>query len=142
MVFLLAALLIASCSLAGQSLVDKTLVLEYQDFGPSDIAEEILGPSHWQWDNGHYDTPQQFTINVVVYRGLSLSDVKKAFPVQPKEKKDFRYVEYDQAVLWHDKYIAQFNRDLSNGEGDINIVFFHLRNLYKNALKIERVLRK
>lgn len=140
--YLLSALLIASCTLANDLLIENTIVLDYKDFGPPDIAEDLLGPHYWQWDNGHYDSPQAFNIRVVIYRQVDLDDVKAMFPVSKNKQQDFRYVEYKKAILWYNKQITQFNADLSSGEGDINITFYFLRNLYESVLKIERTLRK
>ena len=118
------------------------IVLQYEDFGPQDIAEEIIGPDYWQWDDGHYDTPQKFDIKVVVYRDMKLDELKLKFPVDKSKKQDYRYVQYDAAIKWYDKQIKSFNEDLDSQSGDINIAFYFLRNLYQNALKIERALRK
>lgn len=140
--FFFGCYLLISCASINTATGNNYIVLKYEDFGPQDIAEELIGPDYWQWDNGHYDSPQKFDIKVVVYRNMSLDAVKAAFPVDKSKKQDYRYVEYQAAMKWYDKQIKSFNEDLDNKSGDINIAFFFLRNLYANALKIERALRK
>ncbi len=134
--------LLASCAITGKSDDANFIILNYQDFGPQAMAEELLGPENWQWDSGHYSQPQKFDIKVVVYRNMNLDAVKLAFPIDKNQKKDFRYVEYKIAIQWFDRQIDTFNGDLASNSGDKDIVFYFLRNLYANSLKIERALRR
>ena len=134
--------LIASCAITNNPSSTNFIVLDYSDFGPQEIAEELIGPNYWQWDTGHYSRPQKFDIKVVVFRDMKLDAVKAMFPIDRNNKKDFRYVEYHLAMTWYDKQISYFNQELASSSGDKNIVFYVLRNLYVNSLKIERGLRK
>lgn len=134
--------LVASCAFTNNSSNNNFIVLNYKDFGPQDIAEELIGPNYWQWDDGHYSKPQKFEIEVVVYRDMTLDKVKEMFPVDKNDKKDFRYVQYNLTMKWFDKQINYFNEELASNSGDKNISFYFLRNLYANSLKIERTLRK
>lgn len=140
--FLLGCIALSSCSLVGGTLKESTLVLQYQDFGPEGMAGELLGPERWPWANEHYSRPQQFDIKVVVYRGVPLKDVKITYPVDKDSNQDYRYIEYSQAIQWHDDQLANFTTQLSKEGGDKDYTFFFIRELYKNALKIERALRK
>lgn len=134
--------LVTSCSFVNNTSSNNFIVMEYKDFGPQDIAEKLIGPNYWQWDSDHYIRPQKFDIKVVIYRKMKLEKIKEMFPVDKKNKKDFRYVQYRAAMDWYDKQINNFNEDLANNSGDINITFYFLKNLYANSLKIERALRK
>jgi hypothetical protein len=134
--------LLASCAMTGKTDDGNFIVLNYQDFGPQAMAEELLGPEYWQWDSGQYSQPQKFDIKVVVYRNMNLDAVKLTFPVNKNQKKDFRYVEYKVAMQWYDRQIDSFNADLTSNSGDKDISFYFLRNLYANSLKIERTLRR
>jgi hypothetical protein len=134
--------LLASCAMTGKTDNGNFIVLNYQDFGPQAMAEELLGPEYWQWDSGQYSQPQKFDIKVVVYRNMNLDVVKLTFPVNKNQKKDFRYVEYKVAMQWYDRQIDSFNADLTSNSGDKDISFYFLRNLYANSLKIERTLRR
>jgi len=133
---------VTACTSTRNSSSDNFIILDYADFGPQDIAEELIGPSYWQWDKGQYSKPQQFDVKVIVYRGINLNKVKEMFPVDKINKKDFRYVHYLTAISWHDERINYFNEELANNLGDKNISFYILRTLYTNSLKIERTLRK
>jgi hypothetical protein len=134
--------LTVACTATNNVASHNFIVLDYKNFGPQEIAEELIGPNYWQWDNGHYSQPQNFDIKVVVYRDMALDKVKEMFPIDEQNEKDYRYVQYTVAMDWHDKHIAQFNEDLKNSAGDSDIAFYFLRKLYANALKIERALRK
>lgn len=114
------------------------VILDYEEFGPSDLAVSLIGPAYWQWDRVHSDVPRQQTIKVVVYKDIGLEEVERAYPSSQVKEQDFRYVEHHVVAAWFDKKIAQFNDDISEGKGDLNISFYFLRSLYKTALKIER----
>jgi len=75
------------------------LVLRYADFGPQRLAGDLLGPRQWQWADSEAPDPAP-DIRVVVYRGRSLERMRRRFPVQPLSERDFRYVEYDDALAY------------------------------------------
>lgn len=142
--FLLTLLIyfLTACASTRSSPSGNFIILDYVDFGPQDIAEELIGPNYWQWDSGQYSKPQNFDIKIIVYREMELDKIKKMFPVDKTNKKDFRYVHYLAAISWHDERISYFNQELASNLGDKNISFYILRTLYSNSLKIERALRK
>jgi hypothetical protein len=76
----------------------QTVVLQYDDFGPQIMSYEVLGKDWYQWDPEGGDDPKKtFDIKVVVYRNISLDEVKKMYPVIT-QKQDYRYVEYKPAL--------------------------------------------
>lgn len=96
--FLLAVLaaLVAACGGAS----DRTLVLDYRDFGPQAAAWEVLGMEWWQWEeaSGHAEPGRRYEIRVVVYRDLSPEAVARRYPVIPEEERDYRYLAYGDAM--------------------------------------------
>ncbi len=93
-------------------LIGKMLVLDYREFGPPQLSEEIIGPDYWQWKKQREHRPIQYDIKVIVYRNISLPAVKKRYPVLPKKKKDYRYVEYLKVTKWIDRMIKENQKDL------------------------------
>lgn len=93
----------SACS-AGQQ---TTLVFQYDDFGPQSAADKILGRQWWQWQSHGDSRPRKYDIKVVVYKGISLQEVKRLYPVLPEKKQDFRYVEYQLALDYLDKNITE-----------------------------------
>lgn len=83
------------------------LVLEYEDFGPQAMAYEMIGMQWWQWQNhGAIDPSTQYDINVVVYRGVPIEEIKTLFPVDRSAHMDFRYVEFEAATTYLDRRIS------------------------------------
>lgn len=147
-VIVIALATLFSCSqhpiTTADSISKNTLLFHYHEFGPSYIAEEILGPYIWQWDDPDNYRPGGFDIKAVVYRGVSISEVKNTYPIDPKNKQDYRYVEYTDAIKWFDKHIGIFNErmNIDGAQGrDIGSFFGYLRDLYTTSLTIERGLR-
>ena len=96
--FFLLAVLISSCS-AGAEPKSKTLVLDYQELGPSSATYEIVGNGWYQWNNHGDSDPRKFDdIKVVVYRNVSLDEVKKTYPVDKGKLMDYRYLAYETAM--------------------------------------------
>ena len=76
----------------------NTVVLKYSDFGPQVVVHEVLGMEWYQWNSQGPDDPNESDdIKVVVYRNIPLDEVKRKFPVI-KEKQDYRYLEYGNAL--------------------------------------------
>jgi len=84
---------------------DNMIVLEYSDFGPQVIASEVIGTQWWQWQEHGDSKPTVYPVKVVVYRGASLDEAKKRYPVDPMKKQDFRYLEYQEALNFLDQKI-------------------------------------
>lgn len=94
--------------LSGTVYSQNILVLKYDDFGPQAAAWELIGTKWWQWDShgdSHPDT--EYDINVVVYRGISLDNVKARYPVIKEKKQDYRYLEYEKAIKYFDDTIKE-----------------------------------
>jgi hypothetical protein len=86
---------------------DKTLVLQYDDFGSPSAVHELLGMDWWQWQEHGDSRPRRYDIKVVVYRDLDLQQVRQAFPTNPSGELDYRYVDFVDAVHYLERMIAQ-----------------------------------
>ncbi len=103
-VLLLFALL-TSCSVHSRQ---EVVLLNYNDFGPQIIAREVIGMEWWQWqDHGDSDPATVYPVKVAVYRSIPLTEVEQRHPVEPEQKKDFRYLEYQRALRFLDEKIAE-----------------------------------
>ena len=88
----------------------RILILSYNDFGPQLMAWETFGMQWWQWDqHGDSDPNTKYDIKIAVYRDIPLQEVKERFPVVKEFKRDYRYVEYDEAIKFLDKNILEPN---------------------------------
>lgn len=83
------------------------MVLSYQAFGPQVTATEVLGNEWWQWQAHGDSRPRDYDVKVVVYRGISLIDVKAAYPVIEEKHQDYRYLPYAKAMAYLDDKIAE-----------------------------------
>ena len=103
----LMAVCLTSCAALGNGR-QKVLVLAYQDFGPQVIAREVLGMEWWQWqEHGDSDPAVRDDIKVAVYKKIPLAEVKNKYPVEPEQKKDVRYLEYQNALNFLDEKITE-----------------------------------
>ena len=103
--FLLLLTLLTSCSVHSQQ---EVILLDYNDFGPQIIAREVIGMEWWQWqDHGDSDPAAVYPVKVAVYRDIPLTEVEQKYPVEPEQKKDFRYLEYQNALRFLDKKITE-----------------------------------
>ena len=102
-------LLVAACAVGCATSSRQTMVLDYGDFGPSAASHELLGVAWWQWKScgGSCMGTDHGPVNVVVYRDIPLSAVKKAYPVVEEKEQDFRYVSYSEAMQYLDATIQE-----------------------------------
>jgi hypothetical protein len=85
----------------------NTIVLGYDDFGPQAMSYEWIGMGWYQWNSQGPDDPNaKDDVKVVVYRNISLDEVKRMYPVI-EEKQDYRYLEYQPAL----NLLKQYERD-------------------------------
>ena len=86
----------------------EVVLLDYNDFGPQIIAQEVIGMEWWQWqDHGDSDPAAVYPVKVVVYRDIPLPEVQQKYPVDPEQQKDFRYLEYRNALRFLDEKITE-----------------------------------
>lgn len=98
---LLLLLLVSACTSNNDQ---NTIILDYKDFGPQVIAHEVIGNEWWQWDaHGAPDPTTSYDVKVVVYRNIDLASVKKKYPVDKEQQKDYRYLEYSQSISYLEK---------------------------------------
>ena len=82
----------------------RTVVVQYDDFGPQITSYKYIGMGWYQWDSQGGDDPNDIVdIRVVVYRNITLNEVEKMYPVI-KQKQDYRYLEYKAALELLGKY--------------------------------------
>lgn len=116
--------LLSVSSVAGQASQTKTLVLSYGEFGPQAAAYKLIGFQWYQWNShGDSDPNSVDDINVVVYQGVSMSRLKKMFPVSRETKTDYRYLKYRDALKYLDRH-----RDTAGLE--------HLRDTRKKIIRV------
>ncbi len=96
-------LLVACVSSSNQQI----LIMNYNDFGPQVIASDIIGMEWWQWEVHGDSRPTSYPIKVVVYHNISLAAVKNQYPINQREGKDFRYLEYTKAIAYLDEKIEE-----------------------------------
>jgi hypothetical protein len=85
---------------------DKTLVLQYDDFGPPSAAHELIGMDWWQWQEHGDARPRLYDIKVVVYRDIDPQQVRRAFPTDPLREQDYRYVDFTDAMRYLERMIT------------------------------------
>lgn len=107
LIFLFLFTLLTSSAVAVHSR-QEVVLLDYNDFGPQIIAQEVIGMEWWQWqDHGDSDPAAVYPVKVVVYRDIPLPEVQQKYPVDPEQRKDFRYLEYRNALRFLDEKITE-----------------------------------
>ena len=96
--------LLAACS---SNISENVAIFKYEDFGPPVIASEVIGMDWWQWQKSGDSRPKKYSVQIVVYKGISLEKVKNKYPVVAEEEKDYRYLEYSNAVKYLDRVISE-----------------------------------
>lgn len=84
-----------------------TVVLGYTDFGPQAMAYQVIGRKRLPWAPNTPLTPGDGGIFIVVFRGIEKARVIEAYPDNPDNNLDYRYVAYTDAISYLDKNIAQ-----------------------------------
>jgi len=98
--------IISGCS---SQVVDKKqyLVLPYSSFGPSTMSGSLLGVEWFQWLPHGDSRPTKYDVNVIIYREISLGEVKKIYPISQKKRVDYRYISYLDAVSYFNRNIIE-----------------------------------
>jgi hypothetical protein len=94
------------CGCATQT-TPKTLVLQYEDFGPPSAAYEYIGMDWWQWQSHGDSRPRHYDIKVLVYRDVDLHEVAQRFPTEPDREIDYRYISFADAISYLDRMIEE-----------------------------------
>jgi hypothetical protein len=106
--YLLSLLLFVIC-VAGCTPSIKTnhAVFNYEDLDPQVTSYELIGYEWYQWNSQGPDNPnERDNVKVVVYRGVSLKQIQRQYPVI-EGKQDYRYLEYSQAL----KHLSKFDQE-------------------------------
>ena len=111
-----------------------TVVLDYEDFGPQVMSYGLIGYGWNQWKNEGHELPDDVAVRVVVYKGVSVTRVRRAYPVV-RGRSDYRYVEYGRALRFLDRQIAELE-GWKKGERDADSV--KTREELLNTLKNTR----
>ena len=84
-------------------------VFDYDDFGPQVLAYETIGYQWYQWNNTGGSDPNDIDkINVVVYWDEPIDAIKDKYPVDPRRKKDYRYLSYVSAMKYLSSTLAEY----------------------------------
>lgn len=149
-IFLLIVLLQSSCSNIevknDTKTVSSVLILDYKDFGPSQLSEPFLGKNFWQWQESREHSPVQYDIKVAVYKNITLEAAQKLYPTIPENKQDYRYVEYSKTIIWLDAQILKNQQELRTivQSEQLDLILYNfsrLENMYKLLINIERGLK-
>jgi hypothetical protein len=97
-----------------------TVVLDYEDFGSQVMSYGLIGYGWNQWKNEGHELPDDVAVRVVVYKGVSVTRVRRAYPVV-KGRSDYRYVGYGRALRFLDRQIAELE-GWKKGERDADSV--------------------
>ena len=96
--------LVASCATVYEP---EILIFDYEDFGPQSQVQDLLG-SFWRpWSEDDLTEEDTRNIQIVVYAGMPLGDVKKRYTTDPSKGHVYRYVKYRNAVRYLDKKIEE-----------------------------------
>jgi hypothetical protein len=97
------------------------------------MSYELIGNEWNQWKEEGHELPDDVEVKVVVYRGVSLEKVKRAYPVV-QGRGDYRYLEYDRALRYLDAQIGEVE-NLSKEETQAETVkmWDDLTNTLKSA---------
>lgn len=104
---LLNIFLLFSLGACSAQTTSKTLVLQYNDFGPPSAANELIGMDWWQWQDHGDSRPRRYNIKVVVYRDVDLQKVRQLFPTEPASEIDYRYASFTDAIHYLDRMIEE-----------------------------------
>ncbi len=115
-------------------------VTSHSSFGPPQISSRLIGDYRWQWSDLDNHKPISLSINVVVYRNVSIQEVKRAFPVDPSKKQDYRYVSYSEASTFFDLELEKIEKEIQSYDSpcDIGEMYIYPHGLYRTALAMER----
>ena len=90
----------------------NTHVFSYRDFGPPSLALETIGHDWWQWESHGDSRPREYDIKVVVFKSITLPEVQRLYPVVPEKNRDYRYLEYSEALRYLDNSIAEVGQSI------------------------------
>jgi hypothetical protein len=83
----------------------RTLVLSYSAFGPQVAAYPLIGFEWYQWESHGDSHPSKHDdVRVVVYDGLSLTQVQQEYPVNKTNGQDYRYLSLREAMRYLDAH--------------------------------------
>jgi hypothetical protein len=54
----------------------------------------------WQWLDHGASRPTSYDIKVVVFRGISLNEIKNKYPINPNKEIDFRFLTHQRALTY------------------------------------------
>ena len=96
-------------------------MLDYADFAPQAACYALIGFEWNQWKSEGHPEVDDVPVRVVVYRGTSLGEVKKAYPVA-RGKSDYRYVRRDRALKFIEARLREWqatSKDERAGEDEM-----------------------
>lgn len=106
-IFISIILFLSGCANANKVVHPNWVLLNYADFGPQVVAQEIIGMEWWQWQDHGGPTHRDYAIYVIVYKNVPEEKIRQKFPVRPEKQADYRYVEYQMALEYLDEKIEE-----------------------------------
>jgi len=92
-------------------LESKVQIVPYACFEPQAAAFELVGYGWYSWSDACCFQPSDvFDVRVVVYHGVSESDVRTHYPTQPGVA-DYRYVRLENANVFLDTQLSSLDAD-------------------------------
>ena len=134
---LVSILLLVTGCVSTDSTNPNWLLMNYTDFGPQVIAQEIIGMEWWQWQDHGDSVDRSYAIKVVVYNDIAEEIAKRAFPVNPEKNLDYRYVEYEKALEYLDEKIDEnvVESVTEKLNGTREVLLKHFNSLRRPALQ-------
>lgn len=105
-IFISIFLFLSSCA-STSKVHPHWILLNYADFGPQVIAQEIIGMEWWQWQDHGGSAHRDYAIKVIVHKNVPEETVRQEFPVNPEKQADYRYVEYRVALAYLEEKIDE-----------------------------------
>ena len=102
--FLGLVLIVCGCASKNEN---QMLLLPYSAFGPPTMSGKLLGVEWFQWLPHGDSRPRKYDVKVIVYRDVSLLDVKNNYPVSSNLNIDYRYIHYSDAVIYFNDNITE-----------------------------------
>ncbi len=92
----------------------KTLTLDYHDFGPQAMSYELIGYDWWSWLDCHCEeTAEQYPVQVIVYENITKEQLRDKFPINQQLGPDMRFIEYCDASNYLNAGIEEISKELN-----------------------------
>lgn len=121
---------------AAKNTQQQYIALDILSFGSE--SESIIWPRHWQWPDADNHKPVSYDIKIIVYSGISESEIAKLFPVNPTLKQDYRYLTYSTATTYLKNAIHEISPYANGSDEDSAVYLSEVSTLQGTLLTIEK----